>query len=109
MGRIKDLQAEHQDWLAHNFPHQMPHQPLLGICEEAGELAHVHLKREQGIRRLGGDSGYDLTCDALGDIFIYMMSYANSNHIDLEKAIEDTWARVVRRDWEADPVAGGET
>jgi NTP pyrophosphatase (non-canonical NTP hydrolase) len=106
---IRELQDQHAEWLSHNFPHQMPHQPLLGICEEVGELAHVHLKREQGIRRLGGDSGHDLTIDALGDIFIYMMSYANSAHIDLEQAITDTWARVSKRDWEADPETGGET
>jgi NTP pyrophosphatase (non-canonical NTP hydrolase) len=86
----------------------MPHQPLLGITEEVGELAHVHLKREQGIRRLGGDNGYNLACDALGDIFIYMLSYANSNHIDLEEAITSTWERVEQRDWVDDPDRGGE-
>lgn len=109
MGVIRELQDQHKEWVDHNFPHQMPHQPLLGIAEEVGELSHVHLKREQGIRLLGGDRGHALTCDALGDIFIYMLSYANSNHIDLEVAIEDTWARVSLRDWEADPATGGET
>jgi NTP pyrophosphatase (non-canonical NTP hydrolase) len=78
------------------------------MAEEVGELAHVHLKAEQGIRRLGGDDGYDLRCDALGDTFIYMLSYANSNHIDLEEAITATWDRVQKRDWVGDPDRGGE-
>ena len=108
MGLIQNLQGEHKEWMDYNFPHQMPHQPLLGITEEVGELAHVHLKAEQGIRRLGGDDGFDLRRDALGDIFVYMLSYCNSNHIDLEEAITSTWARVKKRDWVEDPDRGGE-
>jgi NTP pyrophosphatase (non-canonical NTP hydrolase) len=102
------MQDDHKKWLDKNFPFQMPHQPLLGLAEEVGELAHVHLKREQGIRHMGGDKGYDLACDALGDLFIYMLSYANSNHIDLEAAIVDTWGKVKQRDWVEDPHKGGE-
>jgi len=108
VSQIRELQDQHKEWVDHNFPHQMPHQPLLGIVEEVGELSHVHLKAEQGIRRLGGDNGFNLRVDALGDIFIYMLSYANSNHIDLEEAITSTWDRVKKRDWDADPESGGE-
>lgn len=107
MGLIRSLQEEHQRWLSHNFPQQRQHQPLLGIVEELGELAHVHLKSEQGIRE-GAEDTFDLTRDALGDIFVYMLSYANSNHVDLEDAIVETWTRVKKRDWIADPVGGGE-
>jgi len=102
------MQHEHADWLNHNFPQQQPHDALLGITEEVGELSHVHLKEQQGIRQIDGDNAYNLKCDALGDLFIYMMSYCNTNHIDLQEAIESTWERVKQRDWVVDPVKGGE-
>lgn len=108
MSLIRMLQAEHLRWVKHNFPNQIPHQPLLGMVEEVGELSHAHLKEEQGIRGMTGPEVMDAKIDALGDLFIYMMSYANSNNIDLEAAITDTWAKVSKRDWIDDPQAGGE-
>jgi len=102
---LKELQADHRRWLAHNFPKQQAHEPLLGLVEEVGELAHAHLKSAQGIREI--DAEMDKV-DAVGDIFIYLMSYCNSNGIDLEKAIAITWERVSARDWQADPKKGGE-
>lgn len=104
MGMIRVMQAEHQLWVEHNFPRQKPHQPFLGIVEEVGELAHYHLKNEQEIRGVSIDDAID----ALGDIFVYMLSYCNSNRIDLEAAITSTWAKVKQRDWVADPIKGGE-
>jgi NTP pyrophosphatase (non-canonical NTP hydrolase) len=105
MTTIAEMQAEHSRWLSHNFPHQRNHEPLLGLMEEVGELAHAHLKSAQGIREI--DAELDKV-DAIGDIFIYLMSYCNSNGVDLEKAIAVTWDRVRTRDWQADPKKGGE-
>jgi NTP pyrophosphatase (non-canonical NTP hydrolase) len=96
---IKELQREHWTWLQHNFPAQKEHQPLLGIGEEVGELMHAHLKAEQHIRGESGVENYLKKGDALGDIFIYMLSYANTNQIDLEAAIDRAWAQVKKRDW----------
>jgi NTP pyrophosphatase (non-canonical NTP hydrolase) len=104
---IYELQHEHAVWLRRNFPDQQSYQPILGIVEELGELSHAHLKMEQGIR---GDheSLFAEKVDAVGDIFIYLMSYCNANEINLESAIEDTWARVKKRDWINHPNEGGE-
>ena len=47
---------------------------LLGICEEAGELCHAQLKKEQGIR--GTIEQHDAAMkDAVGDIMIYAINY----------------------------------
>jgi NTP pyrophosphatase (non-canonical NTP hydrolase) len=98
------LQAEHRRWLEHNFPDQQPHDGLLGMVEEIGELAHAHLKRQQGIRT---NEDHDAAVrDALGDVLIYMLSYCNTNGLDLAECVEDAWAEVAARDWAADPVAG---
>jgi NTP pyrophosphatase (non-canonical NTP hydrolase) len=109
---ISQWQSEHRTWLDKNFPNQQLHDPLLGIVEEVGELAHAHLKASQQIREYARafDEAKFLhaATDALGDIFIYMMSYCNSNGIDLEVAIEQTWSKVSTRDWISDPTTGGE-
>jgi len=80
---------------------------LLGIGEEVGELMHAHLKGKQGIRNLDNDVAViKAKMDALGDIFIYMMSYANTNALDLENAVERAWNEVSKRDWITYPVSG---
>ena len=96
---IRAMQAAHKVWLDHNFPNQQPHDGLLGISEEVGELCHAHLKGQQGIRHTP-EQIEELKFDALGDIFIFMLSYCNTNEIQLADAIEDTWTKIVsRRDW----------
>jgi NTP pyrophosphatase (non-canonical NTP hydrolase) len=103
------MQKRHSEWLAHNFPNQPPYQPLLGLVEEVGELAHAQLKGEQAIRE-GSDKLATslLKIDAIGDIFIYLMSYCNASDFDLEQVVITTCERVWARDWKADPVSGGE-
>jgi len=106
MGDIQDLQVEHETWVTHNFQNQPSYQPLLGIGEEVGELMHAHLKAEQGIRKLKPKVALQLKEDALGDIFIYMMSYANAEGLDLESCISRAWSEVKARDWVKYPING---
>jgi NTP pyrophosphatase (non-canonical NTP hydrolase) len=106
---LSQLQSEHAEWLEYNFPSQREYQPLLGMVEELGELAHAHLKHEQGIRGYTTTEYFRDAEDAIGDFVIYLASYCNTNAINLERAVEVTWARVKRRDWVADPVKGGES
>ena len=107
--RLSDLQSQHSEWAAHNFPNQDPHDALLGIMEEVGELAHAHLKYQQGIRGYTQTEYYAEASDAIGDIMIYLASYCNRNHLNLGFCLDQTWARVKKRDWQKDPVTGGET
>lgn len=98
---IATIQGEIAIWVSHNFgPHPSWH-PLLGIQEEAGELAHAFLKREQGIRtNEDHDAGIR---DAVADLMIYLCDFCNSEKIDLEAELQDTWNRVKQRDWKKDP------
>ena len=102
-GQISELQNSHKEWVDYNFPSQPSYQPLLGIGEEVGELMHAHLKEEQGIRSV---NALALKEDALGDIFIYMMSYANAEGLDLESCILKAWGEVSSRDWVQYPITG---
>jgi NTP pyrophosphatase (non-canonical NTP hydrolase) len=104
---LYELQAEHAVWVAHNFPHAQPHEPLLGLVEEVGELAHAHLKHEQGIRGYDDDRYHQEGEDCIGDIMIYLASYCNKNGFDLQDCLDHTWERVSERDWQADPQKGG--
>lgn len=111
MALIADLQRDHAIWLEHNFPDQTPIDPFLGIVEETGELAHALLKYKQGIRGHAGADPDKYSAeleDALGDLFIFMLSFANSNHLHLEEIILKIWQRVKHRDWVNDPEQGGE-
>jgi len=106
---LSELQSEHGEWLKHNFPDQEKHDALLGVMEEIGELAHAHLKYQQGIRGYTMTEYYADASDAIGDIVIYLASYCNANHLNLGFCLDQTWARVKKRDWIKDPVKGGES
>lgn len=108
---INTLVDQHRRWIAHNFPQQNdnPHQPLLGLAEEVGELAHAHLKAEQGIRGFADhDTAQKAKEDAVGDIFTYLMSYCIANEIDLERAVTETLYQVWKRNWREKPVDAAE-
>ena len=95
---FKDLQLQVTAWATLNFPDAKPHQPLLGIAEESGELAHAHLKMEQRIR---GESHehHAAKIDAVADLVIFLCHYCSLNNIDLDAAVALTWAEVRKRDW----------
>jgi NTP pyrophosphatase (non-canonical NTP hydrolase) len=104
---LRQFQAEHRAWLEHNFPGQKPADGLLGMVEEVGELAHAHLKGEQGIRHTPEEID-EMKQDAIGDVFIYAASYCNTNGFDLAVCVRDAWDRVSKRDWIADPMAASQ-
>lgn len=95
---IREIQQEHSEWVAKNFPDTREHHPLLGMVEEIGELSHAHLKAEQGIRGSAEKHIFDKK-DALGDIVIYMLHYCEFQGFDLQSIIEETWEQVKKRDW----------
>lgn len=77
----------------------------MGMAEELGELAHAHLKELQGIR--GTAAEHEAAArDAIGDLLVYAMSYANARGWDLEATLGEVWSEVRRRDWVADPQNG---
>lgn len=96
---FKKLQQEHRRWAEHNFPHSQPYHPLLGALEELGELAHAHLKSEQGIRGTRQELR-EKKIDAVADVIIFLADYCSKNNIDMQQAVESTWNEVKKRDWQ---------
>lgn len=108
---LDNLQDELAPWVEKNFPHTypagvLPYRPLLGIVEEVGELAHSHLKQEQGIR--GTPEEHETAGkDALADIFVYMCDYATQRGWDVHETVEHVWRKVVsKRDWTQNKING---
>lgn len=99
------LQAEAGIWQEKNFGAQPAYRNLLGVSEEVGELAHAHLKGEQGIR-LTPEEVRAKKIDAVGDIVIFLANYCTSSGIDFQKAVEITWAEARKRVWNAKKEAG---
>lgn len=98
---LRQLQEEQRPWVAHNFPGRHAHYPLLGAMEELGELAHAHLKAEQGIRQ--HENHDEAKRDAVADVVIFLSDYCTANGIDFQDSLNETWAKVRRRDWQANP------
>ncbi len=77
MTTFEQLQKEQAEWARYNFPNALPHQPLLGMGEELGEL-------------LTSETGAD-EVDAVGDILIYACDYANRNHLQFREPAQEHW------------------
>lgn len=104
---LDTLQAEARGWRMENFPPEHRTAPLhaLGVCEEAGELAHAILKREQNIRGTQGEHTIK-AADAMGDIIIYMVGLCDNLGLDLSTCVRKAWDEVKARDWKKDPIEG---
>ena len=94
------LQEELAPWVEHNFPGRPAWQPLLGLAEEVGELSHHFLKREQSIRS-AEDHAAEIR-DAVGDIIVFLADFANAESLSLQSCLEEVWAKVRQRDWQAE-------
>lgn len=98
---LSSFQRSVSEWIMKQpFASQPKHQPLLGAIEELGELAHAHLKNEQGIRGFDNvETANAAKEDAIGDVIVYLAGYCDANGIDLAKCVGRAWEEVRRRDW----------
>ena len=78
------IQKEHRKWSLKNFPNQQAHHCLLGMIEEVGELAHAHLKMEQGIRM--NEDHLAGRADAIADTVLYLIGHCNYHGVDIGEA-----------------------
>lgn len=103
---LRELQRQRARWADENFGPTPAWQNTLGVCEEAGELAHAILKRAQHIR--GDDDKHQADAeDAVGDIVMYLMGVCDNLNVYLEDVIQDVAKRVMQRDWVKHPDDGG--
>lgn len=95
---LRKLQDEIRPWQQHNFPDSPSWQSYIGISEETGELGHAFLKSAQDIRGTAEEHRAAMV-DAVADIIVYIADFCNKENIDLQQAVETTWAQVKTRRW----------
>lgn len=98
---LREIQNAHRVWALKNFGERPSWHPLLGAVEELGELAHAHLKEQQGIRRT--EDHVANAKDAVADVVLYLMDYCSLRDFDMQEVVESTWYKVRQRDWKANP------
>jgi len=97
---IRELQETMRPWYDYNFPNTETWEPILGALEELGELAHAHLKGNQGIRHTSDEIAAKKK-DAIGDVIVFLIHYSILNGWELQDLLETVVAEVVKRDWVA--------
>ena len=102
---LRNIQREARMWTDHNFPGTDANRKYLGVVEEVGEWAHARLKRMDGIRGTP-EEHIAAEKDAMGDIIIFMLGYADYTGWDLHSILEHTWAHVRQRDFQEYPKTG---
>lgn len=95
---LSELQNRVGIWGRRNFPSSTSDEQLLGVFEEAGELAHAVLKGKQGIRYTK-QQAHMKKKDAIGDIVVFLANYCEHENLDLQDIVEQTWNQVEKRDW----------
>lgn len=100
---LDKVQTENAEWVTRNFNGKNDDTTsFMGMVEELGELAHVRLKRQQGIRAIQAYAEED----AIGDLAIYMLHYCTTRGWKLSQIIDYVWNQVKQRDWVAFPRNG---
>ncbi len=105
---LTDLQVRLARWQNRNFGPASDEQLALGVCEEAGELAHAVLKRSQRIRGMGDPAAYrEAAGDAIADVVVYAIQLATALRLDFSVLLAETARRVMDREWLSNPTDGG--
>jgi NTP pyrophosphatase (non-canonical NTP hydrolase) len=92
---LSTVQRESREWRARAYPETRNIElQALGVCEEAGELAHAVLKYKQGIRGYDREKTCAEVADAIGDIVIYACGVADQLDIDVSRAVYKAWEHV---------------
>lgn len=71
--------------------------PLMGVMEELGELCRVMCRRAQGRGYDDSAEAYEAKVDAVGDLLVFLSDFCFREGIDLQEALDKTWAKVCHR------------
>lgn len=104
---LSDLQVCLARWQVRNFGGATGEQIALGVCEEAGEIAHAVLKASQRIRGMADpDAVREAVGDGIADCAVYLMQLATLYRLDFGALVEGVAVEVMKRDWTAAPADG---
>lgn len=95
---MNEYQKELDKWFKENkWDYWQPLAIVTRLFEEGGEFArlvnHVHGQKKKKAEEAAQDME-----EEIGDIIYTLICYANSNNIDLDKAIRKSFDKVMKRD-----------
>ena len=95
---MKNYQKELDDWFRDNdWKYWSPHEILARLMEECGEFARLVNHKFGPKKKKSSESKQEME-EEIGDIIYTLICYANSNNIDLDKAIKRSFKKVIKRD-----------
>ena len=95
---MKNYQEELDKWFKDNgWPYWSPHEILARLFEEGGEFARL-VNHFHGPKKKKADEPDQDIEEEIGDIIYTLICYANSNGLDLDRAIRKSLDKVVKRD-----------
>lgn len=104
---LSDLQVALARWQVKNFGGATAEQIALGVCEEAGEVAHAVLKAAQRIRgQDDAEKHREDVGDAIADCAIYLAQMATLYRLDFATLFAETARVVMQRSWTANRMDG---
>ena len=95
---MKEHQKELDEWFRdQGWEYWSPHEILARLVEETGELARL-VNHLHGPKKKKSDEAKQDLEEETGDIIYTLICYANSNDIDLDRAIKKSFDKVIERD-----------
>jgi NTP pyrophosphatase (non-canonical NTP hydrolase) len=95
---MNKYQKQLDRWFKKNdWPYWTPHEIMVRLMEETGELARL-VNHIWGPKKKKPTEAKQNLQDEVGDILYTLICFANSNNIDLDKAIEGSLKKVIKRD-----------
>jgi NTP pyrophosphatase (non-canonical NTP hydrolase) len=100
-------QKEFANWQKYNFGETDIHEMILGVCEEAGEMAHWYLKGKQNIRGANESITKEKIADAFGDVVVFGIQAMTCIGMDAEEVLKKVFDEVLARNWKENPTGAG--
>ena len=95
---MKKYQKELDKWMkSQKWEYWTPHEILVRLMEETGELARL-VNHLYGPKKKKSTEAEQDVEEEIGDIIYTLICYANSNNIDLDRAIKKSFKKVIKRD-----------
>lgn len=95
---MNKYQKQLDEWFKKNdWPYWTQHEIMVRLMEESGELARL-VNHLWGPKKKKSTETVQNLQDEVGDILYTLICFANSNNIDLDKAIEGSLQKVIKRD-----------
>ncbi len=95
---MEKYQKELDQWFKENkWPYWSPHEILARLMEECGEFARI-VNHLHGPKKKRKDELEQDIEEEIGDIIYTLICYANSNNLDLDRAIRKSFNKVIVRD-----------